>query len=34
MRPIERGPMLNDILLRLIGVKYLTFIDAALDTTI
>ena len=30
IRPIHRGPTLNDILLRLAGVKYLTLINAYL----
>ena len=31
IRLVHRGPILNDILPRLVGVKYLTLIDANLD---
>ena len=31
IRLIQRGPTLNDILLRMAGIKYLSLIDASLD---
>ena len=34
IRPVHRGPMLNDILLRLNNVKYMSIIDASEGTII
>ena len=31
LRYVHRGPTLNGVLLRLAGIKYLTFIDASND---